>query len=70
MTKALLIAAAAAFALAACGEDASKKGPATSSTPSSSPSTPPAGAGSGATTPPSSPSSSPDMKKEKDPTKK
>jgi len=58
MTKSLLIAAVAALTLAACGDNASKKGM------SSSPSTPPAsGSASGSsTTAPASPS--PDMKKD------
>jgi hypothetical protein len=68
MTKSLLIAAVAALTLAACGDNASKKGmssPSSSpSSSSSSPSTPPAsGSASGSsTTAPASPS--PDMKKD------
>jgi nitrous oxide reductase accessory protein NosL len=48
MIKTLLAALAASFLLAACGDNASKKGPAPSSTPSSAPSSAPA-------TPPSTP---------------
>ena len=57
MTKSLLIAAVAALTLAACGDNASKKG---MSSPSSSPSSSPASGSS--TTAPASPS--PDMKKD------
>jgi hypothetical protein len=66
MTKALLLAIVAAFALAACGRDEASKGPSTSpstSTPpaSSAPSTPPA---SGGGTTPSTPSPAPEAKKD------
>src|SRR5262245_28603421 len=77
MTKSLLIAAVAVLTLAACGDNASKKGGAMSSSPSSSPSssssspsTPPSSGATGSSSPsaaPSSPSaapSSPDAKKD------
>jgi uncharacterized lipoprotein len=67
MTKSLLIAAVAALTLAACGDNASKKGmssPSSSpSSSSSSPSTPPSGSASGSSTSPSSPGMKKDEKK-------
>jgi hypothetical protein len=69
MTKSLLIAAVAALTLAACGDNASKKGMSSSSpssspsSSSSSPSTPPSGSASGSSTSPSSPGMKKDEKK-------
>ena len=78
MSKALLIAVAAAFALTACGPDSSKKGPASSAPSSSSPApsssaapsgTPPAATApsgapaAGATATPSAPDAKKDEKK-------